>query len=235
MNILDIIILSILGISLISGMYKGFLASGLTILGFVAAWMGAMHFTPQLSQAVQQNQTVMSMLNYYLAPSEFFASGELAGRLVESVSQSELVQAVEGMKLPGLLVESFMRNVAEQAFSALKLQTLSEYLGQTICGAAINVLSFLVMFAVSYVVALFAVNLLNHVFRFPVLRHLDWLLGGAFGLVRGAVVALLLFSVAPLVLSMIELPVVQEMVDGSRLYGLFAKSNVIERLIRSAF
>ncbi|MBQ4085742.1 MAG: CvpA family protein, partial [Clostridia bacterium] len=55
MNIFDIIILAILGVSVISGMYKGFLASGLAIIGFVAAWIGAMRFYPQLSAAIQSN------------------------------------------------------------------------------------------------------------------------------------------------------------------------------------
>ena len=37
MNIVDIIILAILGLSLVSGMYKGFITSMLALLGFVGA------------------------------------------------------------------------------------------------------------------------------------------------------------------------------------------------------
>ena len=39
MNIINIILLAILLISFISGMQKGFLASLLATLGFVAAWL----------------------------------------------------------------------------------------------------------------------------------------------------------------------------------------------------
>ncbi len=235
MNIFDIIILAILGVSLISGMYKGFLASGLAIVGFVAAWIGAMNFYPQLSAAVQSNETVMGMLQYYLAPNELFSSSAIAEKLVSAVSQSELMQAVSQMQLPTIITDEFVRNVASEAFARLDLTTLAEYLGQTICGAAINVLSFLVMFGVSYAVVLLIVNLLNHVFRFPVLRHMDWLLGGAFGLVRGAVVAMLIFSMVPLVMSAIPLEIAEELIGGSKLYSLFSENNILEKLVESVF
>ena len=41
MNVIDIVILAIFGICLVSGMYKGFIASGLTVLGFIVAWFAA--------------------------------------------------------------------------------------------------------------------------------------------------------------------------------------------------
>lgn len=235
MNIFDIIILAILGVSLISGMYKGLLASGLAIVGFVAAWVGAMHFYPQLSAAVQSNEALMNMLHYYLDAGELFQSNAAAQTLVSGIMQSELVQAVSQIELPSLITDAFMRNVSAEAFAALNLTTLADYLSQTICGAVINVLAFLLMFIVSYVVVLIVVNLLNHVFRFPVLRHLDWLLGGAFGLVRGVVVAALIFSMVPLVMSMVPLEIADELVGGSTLYALFSSNNILESLVESVF
>ena len=235
MNIFDIIILAILGVSLISGMYKGFLASGLAIIGFVAAWVGAMHFYPQLSAALQSNAALMDMLHYYLDPGALFETGEMGEKLVSAISQTELAQAIASLKLPSLITDAFRENVLAQSFAALDLTTLADYLGQTICGAAINVLSFLAMFIVSYVVVLLVVNLLNHVFRFPVLRHLDWLLGGAFGLVRGGVVAALIFSMVPMVMSMLPLEVTQQLIDSSVFYDFFSQNNILASLVESVF
>ena len=50
MNIIDIIFIAILGISLISGMQKGFLASLLATFGFVGAWFIAGALCTTLSQ-----------------------------------------------------------------------------------------------------------------------------------------------------------------------------------------
>ena len=44
-----------------------------------------------------------------------------------------------------------------------------------------------VCFIALYFLATLLVNLLNHVLRFPVLRRIDWLLGGVLGLGRGLV------------------------------------------------
>ncbi|MDO4740642.1 MAG: CvpA family protein [Eubacteriales bacterium] len=235
MNIFDIIILAILGVSLISGMYKGFLASGLTIIGFIAAWVGAMHFYPQLSAAIQSNASIMEMLQYYLEADALFESSAAGAKLASAVSQTELAQTISTLPLPAIITDAFRENVLAQSFASLDLTTLAEYLGQTICGAAINVLSFLAMFIVSYVVVLLLVNLLNHVFRFPVLRHLDWLLGGAFGLVRGAVVTALLFSMAPMILSMLPLEITEELIGSSVFYDFFSRNNILETLVQSVF
>lgn len=235
MNIFDVIILAILGVSLISGMYKGFFASGLAIVGFVAAWIGAMNFYPQLSAAVQSNEALMSMLHYYLDAGALFDSSAAAGKLVEGISQGELMQTISGMQLPSIISDAFVANVSSRAFAGLNLTTLGEYMAQTICGAALNVLCFLVMFILSYVVVLLVVNLLNHVFRFPLLRHFDWLLGGAFGLVRGGVIAALIFSMVPLLMSVVPLEIGEELVNGSVLYGLFSSNNILESLMQSVF
>ena len=235
MNIFDIIILAILGISLISGMYKGFLGSSLTIIGFIAAWFGAMHFYPQLSIAVQSNENVMNMLRYYLDASSFFPNAAAGQQLAGAISQTELAQIASALHLPEILTQAFQSNVLSQVYSSLNLSTLTDYLSQTICGAAVNVLSFLAMFTVSYVVVLLVVNLLNHVFRFPVLRHLDWLLGGLFGLVRGSVIVALIFSVVPLVMSMVPLEIADDLINGSVFYGLFSQNNILADLMKSVF
>ena len=235
LNIIDIIILAILGISLVSGMYKGFLASGLAVIGFVAAWFGAMHFYPQLSAALQANTSLMGIFRYYLDANAFFGSGGIAEKAVSAISQTELAQAAASLKLPAVIVNAFQENVASGAFSRLGLNTLGEYLGQTISGAALNVLSFLVMFIVSYVVVLLVVNLLNHVFRFPVLRHMDWLLGGLFGLARGVVVVMLVFSLVPLINSVVPMEIADELLGGSVLYDWFNRADILSKLTQSVF
>jgi len=68
-----------------------------------------------------------------------------------------------------------------------------------------------------------------------VLRHLDWLLGGAFGLVRGGVVAALIFSMVPMVMSMLPLEVTQQLIDSSVFYNFFSQNNILASLVESVF
>ena len=77
---------------------------------------------------------------------------------------------------------------------------------------------------------LLIVNMLNNVFRFPALRHLDWLLGGLFGLVRGAVIVMLIFAVIPTVSSALEsmnISLLSDLVNASTFGKFFESSNLV--------
>ena len=68
MNIIDILVLLVLAFSLFAGMYKGFLASGLSLLGLVGSWFGALRLYPAVARLALENQTLMGVLSNYLEP-----------------------------------------------------------------------------------------------------------------------------------------------------------------------
>jgi uncharacterized membrane protein required for colicin V production len=240
-NMVDVILYAILALSVISGMYKGFITSGLAMVGFGAAWFGALNLFPKVADLALSNKAFMSMLSYYLDPSSLFKTASLASTPVaQAVSttgtgSSLLNQALQELNLPSVIESAFKNNVSNQLFANLNLSTLADYLGQTIWVAAINVLAFLLIFAVCYLVVLLVVNLLNNVFRFPLLKHLDWLFGGAFGLARGVFVVMLLLGVAPLILSMLPFKEVQTLLDASTLARQLPSNFAISTIISMAF
>lgn len=236
-NIVDYVILAILGLSLVAGMYKGFLASGLTTAGFVAAFFGAQALYPQLSSAIQSNGSLMNVLTYYLDATSMFQTTTLAERSVAGATQNGvLAQAVTELRnLPDVILTAFQSNVDKQAFSSLGFTSLADYLNQTILAAAINVISFLILFVVAYVLVLLIVGLINNVFHFPLLKHFDWLLGGAFGLVRGVVIVSLVLAVVPLVTSVVNVAVIGETIEASALMHYFPSDFAIADIIVKAF
>ena len=237
LNIVDYVILAILGLSLVAGMYRGFLASGLTTAGFVAAFFGAQALYPQLSTALHSNQGLMDTLTYDLDASSMFTTANLAERSVVGATQNGvLAQAVADLKnLPDAILTAFQSNVDKQVFSSLGFDTLSDYLNQTMLSAVINVVSFLLLFVVAYVLVLLIVGLINNVFHFPLLKHFDWLLGGAFGLVRGVVIVCLVLALVPLVTSVVDVAVIDQTIQSSALMGYFPKDFAIADIIAKAF
>jgi len=221
MNIIDIVIIAIFAVCLISGMHKGFIASGLVVLGFIAAWFGAGATYGMLSEAILANDSLMNVLSNYLEAGDFLGSAQVAGASVEqalmngsNVLNSAMMALNE--KLP-FLTEAFASNVQTQAFASLGITTLAQYLDQTIWVAVFQLVSFIIMFFVFYVLATLVVNLLNRVFRFPALRGMDTLLGGVFGLVRGYLLVLLLLAVMPMVFDVINVPSITELYTGSQM------------------
>ena len=67
----------------------------------------------------------------------------------------------------------------------------------------------------------FVIHLIQYVFELPVLRHLDALMGGLFGLVRGTLLLFILFALVPIVLAVAPVEPLQMLLDQSRLAPLF--------------
>ena len=241
MNIVDILILAVLAFGLLAGMHKGFVTSVLSTFGFVGSWFGARMVYERVANMALSNTSLMAMLNQYLEPETFFASISQASTTVSEVvsgGEAAIQSAVAAVseKIP-VISRAFEANIRNQAFAKLNITTLADYLDQTIWQAVFNVLAFLLAFIVIYAVVSLIVNLLDHVFRFPVLRMFDWLLGGLCGLVKGLVVAVLLLCIVPSVASLIAPELTQTLIAESTLYSFVSQldflnvSSMITQLI----
>ena len=137
------------------------------------------------------------------------------------------------MNLPAPLDTLLRVNLENNVYASSGLSTVSDYVSQTILQASINIICFLVSFLVLYIVLAIVLNLLKAVFRFPVLKqlnglaHLDWLAGGAFGFLRGLLVCLVLFTLVPLVQTVIPLDMVNDLIAQSTLAPIFSNGNLI--------
>lgn len=235
MNIVDIIIMAILAFCLVSGMHKGFITSTLALVGFFGAWIGAYASYGYLVQAVQQNEGLINFMSSLVGAADLFDTASLADLEVALASTADIDQAVSEIGIP-LISDFFRNNVVGQVFANDGLVKMSEYLTQTLLLSMLNIFSFIVMFAVIYAAVLLLVNLLNNVFRFPMIKHMDWLLGGAFGLLRGLIVVMLIFAVVPTLSSALEsmdVSLLTEMVNESRLGSLMQEHNLVANALNS--
>lgn len=235
MNIIDIIIIAILGLSLVSGMYKGFITSTLALLGFCGAWIASLASYQYLVSAVTANEGIMKFLSGLTSAVDLFKTTALANMQVAVASAADVDQAVSEIGIP-FISRIFKENVLGQVFANNGLSTMGEYLSETLLTSALNVVSFVLMFIVIYAAILLVVNMLNNVFRFPALRHLDWLLGGVFGLVRGAVIVMLIFAVIPTIssaLSSMNIDLLTDMINESTIGKIFEDHNIVASTLQS--
>lgn len=235
MNIIDIIILAILGLSLVSGMYKGFITSTLALLGFCGSWIASLASYQYLVNAISSNEGLMKFLSGLVGAADLFKTGALADIQVNVASAADIQQAISEVNIP-LISDIFRENVLGKVFANDGLSTIGEYLTQTLLTTALNVFSFILMFVVIYAAVLLVVNMLNNVFRFPVLKHLDWILGGAFGLVRGAVIVMLIFAVVPTLssaLASMDIMLLTDLINDSSIGKMLSESNFVTNMLQS--
>lgn len=231
MNLLDMVILAILAFYVISGMYRGSITSLLGTVGFVAAWFGAQRLYPQVAQMALSNQTLMAVLNQYLEPQSFFATHAQATTTVAEVisgGEAAIQAAIGGLRGNlQVIAKAFEANVRAQAFQNLGISTLSDYLDQTIWQAVFNVGAFILCFAALYALSCLIVNLLDHVISFPLVRGVDWLIGGLLGLVRGLVICVLIVNLLPAVIQVVNPEFARTLVNESTLVRTVANMDIL--------
>ncbi|MFR5788388.1 MAG: CvpA family protein [Christensenellales bacterium] len=182
-----------LAVSVIFGMYRGFISGVLSVAALIGAAAAAFVISPSLATWLQGNETLVNTLMYYTDAGSRIKDLDLSLLTVAQASQSAVAQIISGAQLPQQFQAAFI-NAVNTAPGATTMSTL---LSQTIVNVSLSILSFLICFLGCYIVASFLIHLICYVFELPpVLRHLDALMGGVFGLARGAAAVHLLCACA---------------------------------------
>ena len=211
------------------GLYRGFIQSVLNLAGGLAAFAGSFWLFPKLADVLSTNTEITRIISTYTDSGTLLGDLDLSSLSVSALSQDSIASIVERANLPSPVDTLLEHNLAQQVFSPLgNLATnVGDYVNQTILSVSINVLCFLLCFVICFVVMTILVNVLRSVFRFPVLKHLDWLAGGVFGLLIGVLLCFVIFTVLPLMESVVPLPEFRELVDQSALAQVFENGNLI--------
>lgn len=220
-NIIDIAILVVLGVSVIYGLYRGFMHTVLSVACCLISFALAMSFGPQLSAIVSGNEGVSSTLATYTDAVARVGDYDLASTPVEQLNDSVLSRVLSSVSLPDSISKILENNLRTRAFSGTGLTTVNDYVSNTVVAVAVNVLCFIAVFAICYLVLSLLVSLIQHVFRLPLLKQLDWLAGGAFGLVRGAMILYVIFLLLPIINTVLPLDAFNQLLDASKLAPVF--------------
>ena len=146
---------------------------------------------------------------------------------VATLTTNKVTEIIAKVQLPPPFDTLLKVNLEQQVYAGAGVDTVSDYVSQTILNASINIICFLVCFGAIFLAVSIVVNLLRAVFRFPILKQFDWLAGGVFGFLRGALICYALFAVVPLVLTMVPIELISELIDASVLAPIFNNGNII--------
>ena len=233
MNIVDLVILAIVAITVISGMYRGFISSLLATANFFISWIASYMIYPSVSGALLSNSSVMDTLYYYTDAASKLGPG-VARTDIAQASESMIKGAIEAISLPAPFDTLLTQNISGRAFAQINLSTLGDYVNQTIVTVVTNVACFLAVFIVCFLVLNMLISLINYVFKFPALKHFDSLIGGALGFLRGYFFVFLLFTLVPILLTALPVQAISDYINASSLGAHFLESNFITSIIKAA-
>ena len=232
MNIVDYVIIGVVAISVLFGLYRGFVASVLNMGGGLISFLSSFALYPKLAALIQNNQELQRTLLHYTDASSRIGDLELAITNVAGLGKEGIEQVLQNVNLPASLDSILRVNLENLVYGTQgAASTVSDYVSQTILQASINIICFLLCFVGLYIAISLGMNLIRAVFRFPVLKQLDGLAGGVFGLLRGILLCLVVFTLIPLVQTMLPLDFINELLEESTLAPIFMNGNLITAIM----
>lgn len=235
MNAVDYVILAIIGLSVLWGFYRGFIQSVLSMGAVLLALVGSFLIYPQVASLIQNNQELARSLIHYTDASSRLGNLELSVAQVGTLTQSAISTIMQNIQLPTPLDSILEYNLEYQVFAGAGIKTVAEYINQTIVAVSINILCFVLCFLGLYLIMSIIINMLRCVFRFPLLKQLDWLAGGVFGALRGVVFCYVVFALVPLLVTVVPFEQFSEMVEQSTLASIFNNGDLIMSIINRRF
>lgn len=228
MNIVDYVVLGVLGLSILFGFYRGFVSTVLNSGGCLVSLILSFILYPKAAALIQGNQELVRTLLHYTDASSRLGDLELALTNVATLTQNKIAEIVAKVQLPPPLDTLLQVNLEQQVYGINSgIDTVADYVSQTILIACINIICFLLCFALIYLALALVVNMLKAIFRFPVLKQLDWLAGGIFGFLRGVVICYAVFALVPLVQTVVPIDMIAELFEQSTLAPIFNNGNLI--------
>ena len=228
MNPVDWVILGILAVSVLFGLYRGFIASVASMGGSLISLGLSFWLSPMVSDFLRSHTSLSNTLMSYADAATRLKDSTLSALNVQGLSAESISSILNRASLPAPLDRLLQNNLEQQVYKTANIpQDVGHYVTQTIVSALMNVICFVVTFVVLLILFHLLINLLKAVFRFPILKQLNSLAGGAFGLLRGALLCFVLFALMPLLQTVIPVEGLGEMVRTSTLAPMFNSGNLI--------
>ena len=231
MNVIDIVILIIMVASVVYGLYRGFIHTLLSVASCLISLFVAFTYGPKLAAVVSGSQGVSSTLATYTDAVARVGDYSLASTPVSQLSDNVIQTILDSVSLPESIASILRGNLKNQAFAGTGLSTVNDYVSNTVVAVAVDILCFIVVFALCFMVLSIVVSLIQHVFKLPLLKQLDWLAGGAFGLVRGGLILYVLFLAIPILSTIIPLDAFNDMLAQSTLAPIFQSDGFFAQVI----
>jgi len=217
MNIIDILILSIIAVSIIFGMYRGFINGILSVIGVILSIVISMSFSGQVADKLKDNETLVNTLIYYTDAGSRIGDLDLSTLPVSSLNENIINSILEKAGLPESFENIFIKAIRNNKENT----TVSSLLSKTIVNVSISIISFLITFLIVYIIISFIIHMISYVFELPVLRHLDALIGGIIGGIRGILILYVLFALIPLIMAIIPIEQIGTLIESSKFASLF--------------
>lgn len=227
MNILALGVLIELIVFSILGYKKGLIKTIFSIFSIVIALVLTLIITPQVSIAIQKNDTITESI-----------SGKVEQVLhLDELSDHKVQEAVsiESLPLPKVIKESLLKNNTKEGQAVLGVSSFTDYLSHSVANMVINALSFVVVFITLLILLKVLCAVLDIISKLPVLKQINRLSGLVAGFVKGV----LILWIASLILVLFSSSEIgkscYKMINESEFLSYIYNNNLLVKYITNIF
>lgn len=224
---LTTIIILLVALYFISGMYKGFVWNATVFASSLISCILAMVMMFPIAALFRNNETIYNSMLSYTEGAESIYDVELRKVNVADLSEQQLNDVMEKSNLVFPLRDRVYKNIKEARFEDDGIYTLGDYFNESIVHAMINITSFLLVYLILRIASTFIVCWLDYTLKFPVLRKFDWLAGAGIGIFRGLLGISVIFTIMPIVLTILNFDAVREMVETNAIASFLYHNDLI--------
>ncbi len=217
--IVDLVFVALLVINVLDGRRKGFIKITLSFAALLVAWF----FASELSMPVAE------------WANEAFAGGWITKAIEGTIADS----IANGSDALLASIPDYISNAAQAA--GVSLEEIASQLGNTvdpvvaaekIYGAIENnfvisvlrIISFFAIYLIMNWVASIAIGVIGRVFRLPVLKGINKLLGSVVGALKGILIAAIISIILSLAAMAVPETAFAQALDGSVIYGILSEA-----------
>ena len=233
MNIIDLGIILVLGLGFLLGWYKGFLVSVLHVASYVVSWIIAVASYSSLASYILEKTNFDNTLLYFTAGAEKLSDMSVANVSVHELGFEKIQEIISTSNLPKPIENMMLDNIVNGAFASQGITTLSDYFNQTLINLSLSLISFLIIFFAVKLICTFVIGLIDYIVKLPILKQFDKIFGGAVGVLQAAIFVWVVFSIVPILMSVLPLEDFNNLIQGSLLGRMFFNGNIIFNVLKS--
>lgn len=220
MNWTDIAVLVIIVLFMIIGLKNGFLYSVFRLLSYALSVIFAIKFYPVLSSMLQET-IIYTNIKTAIVKGILKQQSDNVSAIKESTAQT----IVDGLKLPGFIKDSILKNVAEK--DIFGIQKILDTVGSELALLVINILSVILIYIIIRFALVFARAIIKTIAKIPVFKQLDKTGGLILGTLEGFLVVYILCAVLILFSAFPKFASTIDNIEGSQFANYFYQNNFI--------
>lgn len=188
MNWVDIAVLIILTINSLVGVREGFIVTVFNLAGFIISYYIAKSYYPVVSKYIIANPDFFDKIKE-------FVSEKIQPLVEKNAVANDMNSMLQGIKLPKSIMEGISQNTHLDSYVKDMTDTASNLIAESLTHMLINIVSFLITFAIAWLVIMIIVKVIDSFASLPILNQFNKLLGLSVGFIKGILILYLIFAV----------------------------------------